>query len=425
MRYIFGTLALAAAVVIVGYSATTLFTAAYASSGEPWQQTLAGTGAAAIVLWEATALILIGAAWHRGYRPVAVMSAALLVVAMLVTLTWETQIVIGGQADKAASREVQTKKLADVDNDLKWVRERRDQLNGKASSKAVREELDWITNRLDVLEKARDDLKAVKEINPGAAWASRFSGWGNEQTWVDAFSAIKLLFWMLARVCAAPLAVAAMMGVPTVRPERRTAPEAVHATTIAKAIVPPATPPLKLSDEAFARPSDDGDSIPVPASPPPLTPKEGEEVSPLVRTDLARKMAAEAMEVPRLATVDGREIPPTKGEIREARSNRKKKIDTAETKPVDAWAAIFLRKVPGKRITGKQGRKHYEEYRKMVGLPSIGPRAFSKQLGEHIDRLEGIKRRPGERRPRNGMGAAWQGYDLVEIKGFQNMRASA
>src|SRR5688572_16957528 len=106
MRYIFGTLALLAAIVIVGYSATTLFTSAYTASSEPWQQYLNGTGAAAIVLWEATALILIGAAWHRGYKPVAVLSSLLLIVAMAVTLTWEMRTVIGGRADAFASREV-------------------------------------------------------------------------------------------------------------------------------------------------------------------------------------------------------------------------------------------------------------------------------------------------------------------------------
>jgi hypothetical protein len=211
MRYIFGTLALLAAIVIVGYSATTLFTSAYTASSEPWQQYLNGTGAAAIVLWEATALILIGAAWHRGYKPVAVLSSLLLIVAMAVTLTWEMRTVIGGRADAFASREVDARKQRDISADLDWLRKRRETLTTKPSSVAVRKEMDWIASRIEGLEKDRTSARAVKEVMPEAAWASRMMG-GSEQLWNDILSALPLLFWMLARVAAAPLAVAAMVG---------------------------------------------------------------------------------------------------------------------------------------------------------------------------------------------------------------------
>ncbi len=222
-------------------------------------------------------------------------------------------------------------------------------------------------------------------------------------------------------------------------PGRRVEPhgraEASPLITLAGASIPPATPPLELAETAFSKPEDQ-DPAPEPVKPVPLTPKEGAETVPaLVRTDLARKLLPDVQETtlsiqenlpPRLATLNGREIPPTKGEIRETRSQRKKKISSeAEASPVDAWAKIFLTKTPGKRITGKQGRKHYDQYRKMHGLPEMTPRTFSRLLGEHIDRLESIVRLPGERRPRAGMGSAWWGYDLLDVGAVQKMRVSA
>ena len=60
MRYVFGALALAAALVLVTFSATTLFTAAYTSMTASWAAMLAGVGIAAVVAWEAGAALLIG-----------------------------------------------------------------------------------------------------------------------------------------------------------------------------------------------------------------------------------------------------------------------------------------------------------------------------------------------------------------------------
>jgi outer membrane biosynthesis protein TonB len=283
MRYIFGTLALLAAIVIVGYSATTLFTSAYTASSEPWQQYLNGTGAAAIVLWEATALILIGAAWHRGYKPVAVLSSLLLIVAMAVTLTWEMRTVIGGRADAFASREVDARKQRDISADLDWLRKRRETLTTKPSSVAVRKEMDWIASRIEGLEKDRTSARAVKEVMPEAAWASRMMG-GSEQLWNDILSALPLLFWMLARVAAAPLAVAAMVGRRKEDIAPRTA--AKDKTPVAVALTPasPVSAPAKPSPElAKLFQSPDTDPKP-PASQPLPEPKPVEaEIKPALR----------------------------------------------------------------------------------------------------------------------------------------------
>jgi hypothetical protein len=262
MRYIFGTLALLAAIVIVGYSATTLFTSAYTASSEPWQQYLNGTGAAAIVLWEATALILIGAAWHRGYKPVAVLSSLLLIV---------------------ASREVDARKQRDISADLDWLRKRRETLTTKPSSVAVRKEMDWIASRIEGLEKDRTSARAVKEVMPEAAWASRMMG-GSEQLWNDILSALPLLFWMLARVAAAPLAVAAMVGRRKEDIAPRTA--AKDKTPVAVALTPasPVSAPAKPSPELaklFQAPETDPKP---PASQPLPEPKPVEaEIKPALR----------------------------------------------------------------------------------------------------------------------------------------------
>jgi outer membrane biosynthesis protein TonB len=283
MRYIFGTLALLAAIVIVGYSATTLFTSAYTASSEPWQQYLNGTGAAAIVLWEATALILIGAAWHRGYKPVAVLSSLLLIVAMAVTLTWEMRTVIGGRADAFASREVDARKQRDISADLDWLRKRRETLTTKPSSVAVRKEMDWIASRIEGLEKDRTSARAVKEVMPEAAWASRMMG-GSEQLWNDILSALPLLFWMLARVAAAPLAVAAMVGRRKEDIAPRTAAKDKTPVTVALTPASPVSAPAKPSPELaklFQAPETDPKP---PASQPLPEPKPVEaEIKPALR----------------------------------------------------------------------------------------------------------------------------------------------
>ncbi len=270
MRYIFGTLALLAAIVIVGYSATTLFMAAFNSSSEPWQQWLNGTGAASVVAWEATALLLIGWCWTRGYKPVAFIASLALVAAVAATLSWEGRAVIGGQADKFASREIDAKKLQGIEDDLKWLRLRREKLSSSAPSPQVRKDLEWISNRLAELEDKRGASHAVKEVLPQAAWAHRVFG-GSEQMWQDVFTGIPLLFWMLARIVAIPLAVAGMSSVakPAGASQRAEAPSGI--------IVPPMPTSPALSDpSAFAKPSEPEPSPVEPKPEPPVKPKKEE-----------------------------------------------------------------------------------------------------------------------------------------------------
>ena len=257
---VFGAVALLAAMIIVGYSATSLFMSAFTSSVEPWQQYLAGIGTAAVVAWEATALWLIGRAWCRGYKPVAVMSTAMLVAAMMVTLAWEGRIVIGGRADKFASREVGVSKLKGIEDDLTWLRKRRDSVTN-------RKDLEWITARIEQRERDRDTAVAVKETMPEASAASRLLG-GTESAWQDFLTVLPLFFWTLARVNAVPLAMVAFVGWPR-KPESSSG-----------IIVPPMSTSAVLSQpEAFAPPSEPET---VPVSPPETKPspkKEAETVT--------------------------------------------------------------------------------------------------------------------------------------------------
>src|SRR4030067_97170 len=89
MRLIFGAIALAAAVVIVGCSAATLFAAAYTSMSASWAALMAGVGIAAVVAWEATAALLIGNCFRTGHYAIGMGAMLLLVLAMCLTFRYE------------------------------------------------------------------------------------------------------------------------------------------------------------------------------------------------------------------------------------------------------------------------------------------------------------------------------------------------
>ena len=110
MRYVFGALALAAALVLVTFSATTLFTAAYTSMTASWAAMLAGMGIAAVVAWEAGAALLIGNCFRSGNHAIGVGAMLLLVLAMGLTFRYELRLHVGGQADLLAQREDASRK---------------------------------------------------------------------------------------------------------------------------------------------------------------------------------------------------------------------------------------------------------------------------------------------------------------------------
>jgi hypothetical protein len=428
MRYVFGTLALLAAIIIVGYSATTLFVAAFNASAEPWQQILNGTGAAAIVVWEATAVLLIGLCWHRGYRPIAVIAILALIAAMGATLSWEMRAVIGGQADKFASREVEADKLTGQKSDLVFLRKRQEALVGKASTPAIARELDWLMNRIDRIEKDRSSSHAVSEVLPQAAWAARVFG-GGEQLWRDVFLAIPLLFWMIARIVAVPLAVAGMTGSVKKPQEARTAPISSEGTGGAHKPVSPASETQRvvgtLREVGFTKHNVyDPDFS--------MWQQHVRRVEPdpiKERLDLARKadnppspevgqpteQAAEAAKEPaviqqvspvRLAVNNDsfEEIEP-----RPQPKSKKKQVKRAEGSVV-RWLDACTTQTPDKRVkaTSRECRRSYIAFCEMEGTHPVGHKQQSRMMSAAL--------RKGDhgRGPRNGDGAVWLGLIVMQ-----------
>jgi hypothetical protein len=209
MRKAFGYFALGAAVVIVAYSAGTLFNSAFHSMKDSWQQWQTAIGAAAVVLWEATAISLIGWAWHRGYKPVAVLGVPLLVLACLVSLFWESSLLTSGQSDHYAERNAMVEAKAGTQQDLAWFRERRNSLKTSKPSPAIARELAWIDGRITELQLAKASI-AISDASPQASWLARLTGLPMQMA-ADVSLLVVLLFWMLARVVAVPLAQSAFI----------------------------------------------------------------------------------------------------------------------------------------------------------------------------------------------------------------------
>lgn len=461
-RYIFGGVALIAAIAIVAYSATTLFAAAFYASADPWQQWLNGTGAAALVIWEASALLLIGGCWYRGYKPVAFIASVALVAAMVASLSWEARSVIGGQADKFASRDTDMRRLKGIDDDLAWARDRRAQLSKAPSSEQGRRDMNWITNRIAELEKDRMGAHAVREVMPQAAWAARLTGW-SEQRWQDIFTAAPLFFWLLARIVAIPLAVAGMTGArkPEYQPNERAreamadyhaaiktrqdakarqeakeAQEAQETERFIKGISLAATPasPLLSHPEAFS----------VPAQPLPLALQEVNEGKTVTEDGAEaslmplrfRSTPGGDNAIPGPGPVPFEERPEADGidpvfdystrlrltpkEIRRlAREQNLKKNDPVETSEignVEVWASLLLRPgKPNQSVTSGECRDNFREYCEMHGLQMVeSKKLLSRQIGVIIDRMTEGDGTKGKRRSRNAAGAVFHNVTLLE-----------
>jgi hypothetical protein len=106
-------------------------------------------------------------------------------------------------------------RVAQIDNhegvkrDLKWYRDRRDVIKTSRSSSGFNRELELIEKRIRELEGDRWHANVV-DASPQAAWISRLTGM-SEQLSRDVSILIILLFWMMARVIAVPLAIAGLI----------------------------------------------------------------------------------------------------------------------------------------------------------------------------------------------------------------------
>lgn len=214
MRYAVGALALAAALVIVCYSAATLFQAAYTSMSAPWAALMAGIGIAAVVAWEAGAALLIGGSFRSGHYAIGTGALLLLVLAMGLTARYELRLHVGGQADVIAARSDAAARQVDLRSELAAARARRDRLVGlRRPNRAQRNQLRAERQRIVALERRWDArIETVAEPMPEAALAARLTGM-SESEWRDIWLIVPLGFWMLARVFAFPLAVVGLSAV--------------------------------------------------------------------------------------------------------------------------------------------------------------------------------------------------------------------
>ena len=417
MRYVFGTIALLAATVLVVISATTLFISAFTASVEPWQQWTNGTGTAAIVAWEACALTLIGMAWYRGYKPVAILSTLLLVTAAAVTLKWEMRATVVGQADKMAERALDARHMSGLEEDLAWARDQRKKLT-------ARKDLDWINNRIEALEKQRSGTKAVAEIMPEASIAARITG-HSEQGWRDFWMVIPLLFWTLARIVAFPLAI---VGLISFAPARRQEPqEASKESTASTVSETPSSPATELVREPQADPIaaqvDQVAAMPIPVgleriinpTPPDDFPRGGKkpeapQPKPEAKADiLLSPKVGQRVEAAYFEDDNVHYLP------KAAKKNRKVEGN------VIRWLGECSSQTPDKRIkaTSQECRRSYLAWCKHRGEQPVGHKLMSRVIG-----VEVYRGKEGARGPRNGNGAVFKGL-IVSMPSAEPMRKRA
>lgn len=256
MRIVLGVIGVLAACVFLGQSAFTLGQTAYgmASDQDAWRPWLMGAGAFSVVIYEGIGLALAGFLWHFKRYGLAFGCCLLVLAAAVYTVRLELAYNVTGQADRIAEREASTERRTEAKADLARLRAEREKIGVLRPPEAIRAELEsyrehkrWhstsgCTNatvpesiaycaqyhkmqaqlassiRLGEINKEIERIDGERHwtpVNaggaPDAAWASRTFG-GDEQGWQDALMVFGILFWVLARTLALPIAVGAMSG---------------------------------------------------------------------------------------------------------------------------------------------------------------------------------------------------------------------
>jgi hypothetical protein len=254
MRYVLLFLVLAAALVIVACSGTTLFFTAFNSAKEPWQQWLQGSGMAAVVAWEAGAILVIGLCFKARYWVTGIGAMVLLVLAMAVTTRQDLRLYVGGQADVTASKSVVADDRNRVRAELDRAYSRRDTLQQfDRLTKLQNAELSEVRVRIKDLEKRWDTRTENVSSSGNAEGELAYLLFGApvalSQTLLDT---VNMWFWMFARVFAIPAAAVAIQALWAGRKPRTAAkaPEVVPA----QAVVPM---PLSVRSRAALEPRKD------------------------------------------------------------------------------------------------------------------------------------------------------------------------
>jgi len=257
MRIVLGVIGVLAACVFIGQSAFTLGWTAFgmAPADNLWWSRLYAAGAACVVIYEGIALVFAGHLWRTQQKWLAFGCCLLLIAAAVYTVRLELAYNVTGQADRIAEREASTERRQAAKADLARLRAEREQIGVLRPPEAIKRELDsyrehgrWqstagctnatvpesiaycaqyhtmqaqlassirlqeIGNEIERLEEQRNWMPVNAGSAPDAAWASRTFG-GDEQGWQDALMVFGILFWVLARTLAFPIAFGAMSGV--------------------------------------------------------------------------------------------------------------------------------------------------------------------------------------------------------------------
>jgi hypothetical protein len=270
MRTFIGAVMVTAALVLITISAVTLFTTAFNSAPEPWQQWLRAIGVVSIVAWEAAAILVIGLCWRKGHRGVAAGATIALIFAMGVTLKQELRLHVGAQADMVTKRDAYTNDGDRIRSELRQAYDRRDAIEKRLADKnrevqaeagrggcgdtckdlkteagKIQTGLDAALARIVKLESKWDTR--IEDVHatglPEAALVTRYAG-QNEQFWIDMLSLLEIAFWMFARVFALPLA---LHGWQLLREEEATPQAAQEPQEAPEAEPVPDTPPVPLT----------------------------------------------------------------------------------------------------------------------------------------------------------------------------------
>ena len=268
MRILIGVIGVLAACVFIGQSAVTLGQTAFdmASGENVWRPWLMAAGASSVVIYEGIGLVFAGLLWYHGQRWLAAGCCLLVLAAAVYTVRLELAYNVTGQADRIAERQASSERRTASKSDLARLRKEREAIGVLRPPEAIKAELAsyrehnrWISTsgctnatvpdsisycaqyhtmqaqyassvRLSEINKRIAELQDQQQwvpVNagaaPDAAWASRTFG-GDAQSWMDAFMVFGILFWVLARTLALPIAIGAMAGV-----RRNEVPEPVQA----------------------------------------------------------------------------------------------------------------------------------------------------------------------------------------------------
>lgn len=430
MRYVLLFLVFAAALVIVGCSGTTLFFTAFNAAREPWQQWLQGSGMAAIVAWEAGALLAIALCFKARYWATGIGAIVLLVLAMAVTSRQELRLYVGGQADILASRSVQADDRNRVRAELERAYKRRDDLQAIVKLTIYqKDDLAEVMHRIGDLEK-RWDTRTENVRASGSAegeLAHRLLG-----TDIDLSQALldtlPLWFWMFARVFSIPAAAVAMHALWGDRKRKEPA-EAPRGMQVAPTVSSPVAHRVARSELSRKTIAETPPQPPRPDDTPPpgdvkLSTSNIEDSHDGDKQSISKIATARDSAGPRIVInndTDGHE------KQRHIISLERGKKKTNGLGNVKEWLSECTSQTPDGRVktTSKECHQSYRAWCEIGGWHPVGQQDLARKMSAILGRPTKTKgNAKNGRAPRDGAGRVWPGL-LVYAPSAVPLRATA